>query len=531
MSHVENFIYLYTKPILTAMKKTIALLLSISIGLSVFAQSALKKAIVSYEREQYYACIKKLEPLADNDKTETELKARASFYTGMSYLRLSNPAVAIGYLSKAIAISDKIPEAYLYLGEAMQMMEQFDEAEKHYKYFLTIQPNDSIATLKLKSLEYCRQQMKNPTSYQVQIMPSFNTAEMDYSPFFDGKDFHSVYFTSSRFLENHAKTNKESGEPYSNIYVTNESKNGFWSFPEKIDGDINTIFDEGTASLNRQSKNLYFTRCTYNRNKDKACRIYVAKKAGTTWTQAEILPIAGLPANVSVGHPCISHDELTLYFVADSLLGGYGGKDIYKLTRAKRADFFGAPQNLGPDINTRGDESYPYVRYDNTLYFASNGQLGMGGYDIFKAKQTGPASYTIENMGFPVNTSHDDFGIVFMDDDEEGYLTSERKGGMGKADIYHFVLPKLEFDVSGIVWDKKSNSCMKGVKVYLLDDSNKLIDEAITGDGGQYRFVLEKNRKYVIYVSHPGYQLEKFEIETINLNESRHFTREFFIVK
>ncbi len=497
----------------------------------VVGQIGFKRGIQAYEREQFYACIKVMEPLADNEKTAQNIRAEAAYYTGMSYLRLSNPAIAMGYFRQVISMGADIPEAYLYLGESLQMMEHFDEAEKNIKKYLSIQPNDSIGTLKLKSLEYCKHMMKNPTPYIVRIMPSFNTAEMDYSPFFDGKDFSTVYFTSSRFYENKTKTNKESGEPYSNIFYTSESKDGFWSFPQQIPGSVNSRYDEGTASLNRQSKNLYFTRCTYNRNKDKACRIYMAKKSTNVWYQVEQLEITGIPAHISIGHPCISHDELTLYFVADSLLGGYGGKDIYKLTRTRKSDLFGAPQNLGPDINTRGDESYPYIRNDKTLYFASNGHTGMGGYDIFRATQKGPASYTIENMGSPLNSPHDDFGIVFMDDNEEGYFTSERKGGMGKADIYYFVLPKLEFDVSGIVWDKQTNSPVKGAKLSLLNTDNELISSLETTENGRYRFVLDNTSDYTIYLYHVDYKLDQAKIETINLQESKHFIKDFFLVK
>ncbi|NLA23568.1 MAG: tetratricopeptide repeat protein, partial [Bacteroidales bacterium] len=364
------------------MKKTGLLVLALLCTIILSAQTALKKAINSYEREQYYACIKSLEPLASTKRYSDEVKAEVNFYLGLSYLRLSNPAQAISYFNKSISLNNNIPEAFLYLGESMQMMEHYEEAEKFYSHFLELKPKDSIGLLKVESLNYCKKMLRNPSAYKVRIMPSFNTVEMDYSPFFDGKDFRSVYFTSSRYYENKAKTNKESGEPYSNIYVSTISKDGFWSFPKKIEGQVNTDYDEGTASINRNSKNLYFTRCTYNKNKDRACRIYMARKSSNFWTKAELIEIRGLPDNISVGHPCISPDELSLYFVADSMLGGYGGKDIYKITRAKRSDAWGGMQNLGPDVNTRGDESYPYIRYDGTLYFASNGHLGMGGYDI-----------------------------------------------------------------------------------------------------------------------------------------------------
>jgi len=141
-----------------------------------------------------------------------------------------------------------------------------------------------------------------------------------------------------------------------------------------------------------------------------------------------------------VAHPAISPDGLTLYFVSD-MPGGQGGKDIWKVTRANVNDSWGHPANLGHSINTHGDEMFPYVRQDGTLYFSSNGHIGLGGLDIFMAREEN-GRWTVENMGFPINSHGDDFGITFKNNTEEGFFSSRRtSGARGDDDIFSFKLP------------------------------------------------------------------------------------------
>ncbi|PLX07473.1 MAG: hypothetical protein C0596_11110 [Marinilabiliales bacterium] len=294
---------------------------------------------------------------------------------------------------------------------------------------------------------------------------------------------------------------------------------------------VNTNDEEGAACLNHKSSNLYFTRCKYDKNLDKGCRIYVAKRGGSYWGQVKEVEIPGIPEHISIVHPAISDDELTLYFVADSLLGGLGGKDIYKVTRIKKNQPFGPPQNLGDIVNTEADEVHPYIRSNGDLYFSSDGHPGMGGLDIFKAVHIDGAKYIIENLGYPVNSSHDDFGIVFMGMKEEGFLTSRRLGGMGKTDLYHFVLPEISFTVSGEVMDKYTNEPLAGVDVQLMNEDFVLVDSKSTDEFGRYLFDLEPKNNYIIYFKYPGYEVDKTRVDMKDMTESKHFTRDVILKK
>jgi peptidoglycan-associated lipoprotein len=495
------------------------------------AQRVLIKGKEAFADEQYYIAGVYFDKIINSNKYDDVSKGEAAYLAGRCYYEVSRPSEAIKYFKTALQYNYKGAELHLYYGQALQMIESFAKAEKHLLKYKEMMPSDTIAEQALEKYRRCIYMMRNPTRYEVVQVPSLNSPEMDYCPFFKGNTFETVYFTSSRRVSDKPPISPESGEYFSNIYEAENDKEGFWQKPNLVGGNVNTDFDEGAASLNRTTRNLYFTRCTYSRKKDKACRIYVAKKSSNLWMKVEEIEITGIPKHVSVGHPSISHDELTLFFVADSMFGGYGGKDIYKISRERRSENFGAPQNLGPDINTRYDDAYPYIRSNNTLYFSSKGHNSIGGYDIFITKQIGPAQYDVKTMGYPINSPHDDFGIVFMDSREEGFLTSERIGGLGKADIYYFNIPKIAVSLKGIVWDLMTNKPVEAVQVSLMNDENELVDIVKTNLKGEYSFIIEPNFKYTIFAKHKDYVISTESISTEGINRSKELIREIFIEK
>ena len=156
-----------------------------------------------------------------------------------------------------------------------------------------------------------------------------------------------------------------------------------------------------------------------------------------------------------------------LYFASD-MKGGFGGKDIWMVKKMKR-DEWSEPINLGNQINTSGDELFPFIHADGSLYFASNGHVGMGGMDIYKAEfDTEGTLLSISNMKSPINSPLDDFGIIFEGKDERGYFSSNRSGGKGGDDIYQFNLPSLTLTLSGIATDANTNGIVGGANVSLM---------------------------------------------------------------
>jgi peptidoglycan-associated lipoprotein len=244
----------------------------------------------------------------------------------------------------------------------------------------------------------------------------------------------------------------------------------------------------------------------------------VSQRSGAAWGEPKNLGL--LSDSLVAAHPAISPDGLTLYFVSE-LVEGFGGKDIYFVTRASENDQWSVPKNLGPDVNTRGDELFPYVREDGMLYFSSDGHPGMGGLDIFKAVPQPDGKWIISNMRPPVNSSADDFGIVFERGAEKGIFSSTRKG-RSNDELYSFEMPPLRFSISGLVKDEKTGTPVSGSVVQLIaSDGTNL--QATTGNNGDFRFTLRPDVDYIFLASKDGYLNGKAREPTKRQDNSRDF--------
>ena len=216
-----------------------------------------------------------------------------------------------------------------------------------------------------------------------------------------------------------------------------------------------------------------------------------------------MVDIKGIDTLSTIGQPTMSESELILYFSAERK-GGMGGKDIWVTTRDNKTEPFKRPMNLGPVDNTKGDEMFPFLRNDTTLYFASDGHGGMGGLDIFvttidSAGNWGPP----QNLKYPINSSRDDFAIIFHPEEEWGYFSSNRNGGKGKEDIWYFIEPPLEFTLSGTVTDERSLLLVPDATVKIVG-SDGISLSTITNDKGYYTFgksQIKPNTTYDIVVS------------------------------
>lgn len=240
---------------------------------------------------------------------------------------------------------------------------------------------------------------------------------------------------------------------------------------------------------------------------------------GNRFGNPVLIPIA--PDSVIVTHPSLSADGKTLYF-ASNLSGGIGGLDIWKVTRDSDKGEWGKPVNLGAEINTPNNEAFPFIHPDGTLYFASTGRPGMGGYDIFIARQKG-SSYAVENMGYPINSSSDDFGITFLTGKETGYFTSRRPGGKGEDDVYMFHLPPIAINISGTVIDSKHKKPVEGSIIKLLGNDGTTVNTQ-TGADGTFKFMMKPNTDYIVIATKKGYLNGKYKANTFDIKGSKEFT-------
>jgi peptidoglycan-associated lipoprotein len=332
-----------------------------------------------------------------------------------------------------------------------------------------------------------------------------------------------IYFTSSREEATGNDLHGATGENFSDIFLSRMDRKGKWSVPVALEENVNTEFEEGTPVLTDDYSTMYFTRCKVNKNANYGCQIYTTTRNGDEWSEAEALTLAD--DSVVVAHPALSPDELTLYFISD-MPGGVGGKDLWFASRDSKGGEWGVPENLEA-LNTVDDEMFPFLHQDGSLYFSSNGRIGMGGLDIFRAVEQEDGSWKIENMKYPINSSADDFGIVFETDMERGYFSSTRKG-RGNDEIYMFALPPMKFNVIGEVRDDKTDELLVEATVKSIG-SDGITVERTTGEDGSFRLMLKPNTDYVFVASRIGYLNGKERETTKGLNNSTDFRTTIYL--
>jgi len=478
---------------------------------------ALKKAYDEFYAGHYSSAADMLRK-AYNGVKNNEDRADVLFKIGECYRQINEPKQAEVYYGRAVSRGYQNPVVHLYLGEAKKMNQKYADAREEFKKYKEKAPGDRRADDGIKSCDIALASIESGTGYQVDNMKFFNSRQADFSPAFASDDYTVVYLTSSRDAATGKSISAVTGEKFSDIFVSKQDRKGTWSQPVPIEGDVNTEFDEGMCSFTPDFKTMYFTRCRNSNNKAWGCQILSAQLVNGRWTREKVIEIAA--DSVVVAHPAIAPDELTLYFVSD-MPGGQGGKDIWKVTRNSVNDNnWSRPENLGPTINTPGDEVFPYVHPDGTLYFSSNGHIGLGGLDIFKAREEN-GRWTVENMGYPINSQADDFGIVFEAEYERGYFSSSRTT-RGDDDIYAFTLPPLQFTLNGLVRDEKTQQPLSEATVQIIGTDGTNINIPTNNDG-TFRHTLKPGTDYVFNASKQGYLNGKERETTKGWDRSHEF--------
>ena len=484
---------------------------------SVAQISVYNKANTYYDNGQYYQAIDLLRD-AYGKVTDNDIKTEITFQVSECYRKTNQPRKAEMWYKKAIQKKHSNPLIYLYYADALKMNEKFEEAIENYKEYKKLVPADARGELGVKSCELAIKWMENPNGYKVANMKFFNSRESEYSPAFAKAEYDEVYFTSSRDGATGDDTHGGTGLNFSDIFTSKQDKKGNWSTPVPLGENINTEFEEGAISMSKDFNTMFFTRCERHKKDAVGCMVYQSKKRNDEWGKAE--PVLMLDDSIVVAHPSLSDDELTLYFVSD-MKGGQGQKDIWKVTRTSPDGEWGVPQSLGADINTPGNEMFPFIHDDGTLYFSSDYHLGMGGLDIFRATMKN-GSWEVENMRYPINSTKDDFGIIIEKDKERGYFSSSRDGD---DDLFSFVLPPLKFDVEGIVLNDKTDAPLTNSTVKLVgSDGMTLTNE--TDDEGAFKFMLRPNTDYVFVASKKGFLTGKEKETTKGVTESQTFSAE-----
>lgn len=436
---------------------------------------------------------------------------------------INNTAKATSAYMNAIRYDYPDSTVYLRMGQMLQKTGRYPEAIKNYDIYMENDPSNLLAINGIQGCELAPGWKKNPTRYEVRRMDKFNSRRGEFSPMLAGDKYDQLYFASSRSKDKYAKVSAITGQNNNNLFLVKQDEKGAWLAPVELEDEVNTEYDEGTPSFSPDGNTMYYTYCAQDPEGPRTAEIYISTRSSAKWgkgTRATIVK----DSVTALGHPSISPDGKYLYFVSDAV-GGFGGKDIFRARVA--GNDFGPMENLGEEINTPGDEMFPYVRDSVTLYFASNGHPGMGGLDLFKATQDSTGKWKVENLGAPINSMADDFGITFAGKEERGFFCSNRNDARGYDHIYSFERPTITIFIEGIVNDVDEYP-IEDATVRIVGKDGLNVKVPVKKDG-TYRVELERDIRYVMMASARGYLNQNYELHTGPEEKNETYIVDFFL--
>lgn len=492
--------------------KLLAFILFLCSSLS-FAQT--KLADKFFENYGYVKAIELYEKALEKGDNSEHVLTRL----GDAFYNNSNSEKAAYWYGEAIKEHKNIDAEYIYKYiQSLRSIGNYEEADKWFKEISATQKGDS----RLKGYNpdevdlYSKLTAKTNVIVTIENLP-FNSENSDFGSYVYENTF---YFASARGTDK--KVYNWNDEPFLDLFQVAITEDGilrFYDSPSKISGEkINTDYHEASIAITNDGKTLYFTRDNVNkRNKlkfDKEgtthLKIFKATLVNNQWTN-----VVELPFNddvFSTGHPALSADNKTLYFVSDRE-GGIGQTDIYSVAINKNGTY-GQPENLGDRINTEGREMFPFISKDSTLYFSSDGYLNLGLLDIFKSNIIKGDRSEPENIGAPYNSGYDDFAYYSDSINQRGYFSSNRPDGHGGDDIYSFNAIECKQKIKGVVRDFRTELTLADVTVRLIDETGKVIEEFNTKEDGEYTFEVDCKKTYTIVGSKPDYKEDQKTIIT-----------------
>ena len=424
------------------------------------------------ERGEYYDAANTYRKVYNKMKKREERPTRGviAFKMGECYRRINMSARASAAYQNAIRYEYPDSMSYLYLAQSQHKEGKYAAALKNYDKFLDLAPYQFRQTYGLATGD--------------------NKSEI-------------------------------TGTKKSDVFVAKKDEKGAWQRPEPAEGELNSELDEGITAFTPDGTTMYLAKARREPNANTSVEIYTSQRSEAQWSAPVKFEITADTIS-AYGDPAISADGNWLYFVSD-MPGGKGGKDIWRISLKERV---GTLENLGDVINTPGDERFPYWRNDSTMYFASDGHAGMGGLDLFRAEVTPSGAWNIENMGAPMNSAGDDFGITFGEG-ESGFFSSNRNDARGYDHIYSFNLPDLQIWISGSVLDKDEEPVPNAVIRIVGDDGSN--QKAMGKPDGSFRFKLQRGVKYVMLAGAKDYLNGKQEFESDTIEEDAEYFVDFIL--
>ncbi|MDD6356940.1 MAG: OmpA family protein [Bacteroidales bacterium] len=483
-------------------------------------KSAIAKADKKYTAGEYFAagtaykrCYKRV------PSKNKPLRAEVSMKMGDCYWRTNNSRAEYAYMN-AIRNKTTDPLAFLRYADALRRNKKYADAKKNYVIYSQLVPDDVRGANGVESCDSLQAWNSERQYYKAKKCDELNMKKSsEFCPAFPA-DGDVVYFNSTRpNEETGGKASAVTGLRNNDIFVAKKNMAGKWEAAYAVEGDLNSAHDEGVISFSPDGKTMYFTKCPSAAETDKTAEIHVSKRSGAKWSAGERVKVLS-DSTLMAAHPTLSPDEKYLYFVSD-MEGGFGGKDIWRVEEINGK--WSLPENLGPEVNTAGDEMFPYMRDNGELYFSSDGHPGYGGLDIFKAIVGDDGKWKVQNMKRPFNSNGDDFGISFVPKGNTGFFSSNRGETKGYDKLWAFEDVKIVYAVSGVVTDSK-NEPLSDVTIRIVGDDGTNA-KFRTQKNGSFEYQLKENVRYVMLASCRGYLNRKESVSTVGLEDGKEFKK------
>ena len=503
---------------------------SVVLSLSSCKGPKLKAADEAYDRGEYFDAATIYRKLYNhyNRKEDAWIRGELAFQLGMCHLKLNQGNRAASAFQNAIRYEYGDSSTLLRLAQAQQLEGQYAAAINSYNEYLEMFPNDWEALVGKRGCELAPGWKEEGSRYIVKPFKMFNSRRAEYCPMFLDKNQEYIYYTSTNEKSTGELNSEITGTKKGDIYFSKKDEKGNWTRPEVVDGGLNTEHDEGAAAFSPDGSMMYLARAV-RQDWPTTVEIYTSTRSEAKWGAPQKFEItADTLSNYS--DPSVSPDGNWLYFASD-MPGGQGGTDIWRINLK---DKHGTLENLGPQINTKGDERFPNMRTDSLLYFASDGHPGMGGLDLFVAQlqprdendHTVLDRWVIENMGVPMNSSGDDFGITFGTG-ESGFFSSNRGDARGYDHIFSFIKPDLQIWISGYVVDKDDEPVPNAVIRIVGDDGSN--QKTAANPEGYFRFDLQRGVKYAMMAGAEGYLNARQEFVSDSTEEDAEYNVDFVL--
>lgn len=405
-------------------------------------------------------------------------------------------------------------------GDMLRYAGNYKGAEEKYKAYLEKNPEDVLALAGYRSSQKATAIREAGSAYTVKLDKNFSSSRADYCPAFSDRNGSAVYFSSTRNSGTGGQMSGITGTKPGDIYCLKKDEKGHWKSPEAAEGELNSVWDEGAACFTENGNTMYFTVCRSDPQYPRMAEIWTSTRNDAKWGKPQALKITADTLS-SYAHPALSPDGKWLYFVSD-MPGGYGGYDLWRAS-VVGGHGIGVVENLGPEINTPGNEMFPAFRPSGELYFSSDGrEPNLGGLDLYRAKEdTLTKHWEVAHLPYPMNSNGDDFGITFEGLHNRGFFSSNRaSAGRGWDKIYSFSFPEILLSVKGWVYEQDGYELPEAV-VYMVgnDGTNMKIGVNLEGSFEQ---PLAPGGKYLFLATCRGYLNYRAELTVDSLAQKEH---------